>query len=292
MPTSFCPKCGGFLVTDFEIRCLNCGYIRYTTPSPSPRTLTRVKSTRGLAHSDITPAPSHTRVQSAEESCVANAYKILRGLKPPFLQTFGGEGLLGKAPLPCFFFSSEYRKITEGIFAPWSLQEDGYLARWKKIAEAIVCLPMKMRGPVWLILCRCDSRMREATTCCDAEVRFFHQLIKREKRRIGTLQTAAQQTTLFPFSLNEALLRYCTNTKERLDEATDLVEKARLRLEPAKTFFLNQHSPTRSEAKHKLLKKLLSLSTLDRRKAAAKAADLLKLADPKRSATADSIRNL
>lgn len=288
--SSKCPKCSEPLAFDYESYCLNCGYRHYERPEPSnsPRTS---KNANVPAQPDLASTLSDQHVRPVEESCIQAAYKTLRRLPPPFTYKFDGEGLLSCAPLPCFFFSAKLKEATGGISAPRHFEKGGLVERWTTLGMLIAGLPANVRGPVWILLRRCDSELREATSYCDIEIGLYLDIITREQERINTLRSTACQTTLFTFSLNDSLLRYCDSVQIRLDEAANLVEEARMLLEPAKMFFLNQRSETRSMMKRRLLR-LLQALPIHRKEAAAKAAELLKLADPERPAAAGSIRNL
>jgi len=134
--------------------------------------------------------------------------------------------------------------------------------------------------------------MREGTACCDLQIEQFLNTITQEQQRLDTLRKAASQPSLFPFHLNDPLLRYCDTVQEQLGSARAVVMEARTHLEPAKKFFLNQRSPTRQEAKRALLKQLMGLRSIDKKKAAKLVSTLLTLADPKRPATAEALRQL
>ncbi len=265
--SSSCPKCAGLLVKDHENYCLNCGYrqFHFERPKPSSSPRTSKNASAPVQPDLVSPLPDQ-HVQPVEESCVQAAHKTLRQLRSPFTYKFGGEGLLREAIVPCFFLSPEFQEATKGLFEPGNSENEGWIERWEKLRKVIVSLPAEMRGPVWILLRRCDSRMREAAKSCDVEVQLFLDIITRERQRIHTLRTAAHQTTLFTFSLNDSLLRYCDSVQERLDQAAVLVEEARKRLEPAKTFFLSQRSRTRQEVKRKLLQIFQKIPDCDRRK--------------------------
>jgi hypothetical protein len=223
------------------------------------------------------------------ESCLRAAYDALSQLEAPFMRKIEDSGLLGMAPLPCFFFDREYTKTEKGIFEK---ETDEVLARWVKIKEAIAPYPNQTRRIVWRLLRKCDSRMREGTECCDLQIEQFLNTITQEQQRLDTLRKAASQSTLFRFSLHDSLLRYCDSVQEQLDRARVAVKEARTRLEPAKKFFLNQRSPTRREAKKVLLTMYIKRPSIDKKKAAKLVSTLLNLADPKRPTTPGAIRQL
>lgn len=288
--SSKCPKCSESLIFDYESYCLNCGY-RYSE-HPNPSNLSRAsKNASAPAQPDLASPLPDQDVQSGAQSCINAAYKTLRLLRPPFTY-IEDEGLFRGVTTPCFFYSPKFRKATEGISDPWDLDEGERYKQLHKMATLTKKLPVKVRKPVWILLRRCDSRLREATNNCDIEVGLYLDIIRQEQERINILRSTAQQTTLFTFSLNDSLLRYCDSVQVRLEEAARLVEEVRTVLEPAKMFFLNQRSGSRQELKHRLLKLLLENLPITRKEAAAKVAELLALADPKRPAKAGSIRNL
>lgn len=285
-----CPKCNEPLAFDYESHCLACGYRHYANPKPSNSSRTS-KNSSAPARPELASSLSDQHVQPVEGSCIQAAAKTLLQLRPPFTYKFDSAGLLSCTPLPCFFLSAKFEEATEGVSDPRSLSKGGWAERWGKLATLILDLPTEVRGPVWILLRRCDSQLREAANYCDIEIGFYLDIIRREQERINILRSTAHQTTLFTFSLNDSLLRYCDSVQARLNEAAGLVEEAKMLLEPAKKFFLNQRSETRQMMKHRLLR-LLQTLPISRKEAAAKAAQFLELADPKRPAKADSIRNL
>lgn len=280
-----CPRCEGRLVVyDYEIYCLNCGYRHHEALKPSPhRTPTTLKNASTLAR----PAPESSQVSPPEESCVQAAYKVLNQLNTPFMCKIDNAGLLGMTPLPCFFFTREY-KASKAVFE----KSGPAMHRWEEIRKKIEGFPDQMRRDVWLCLRKCDSRMREAAEACDRDIQQFLDLITHEQKRLVALRKAACQSTLFRFSLHDSLLRYCDDVQKQLDSARGIVQDARKRLEPAKTFFLSQRSPTREEAKKTLLLICMKRPSIDKKKAAELVSTLLNLADPKRPTKPGAIRQL
>ena len=232
--------------------------------------------------------PANTPEYFVVEAYIRVASGLLRELPPPFMEKIEDQGLLGMAPMPCFWFLPEYRKATEGIFETGS----DHLQRWEQILGIVARWPAKIRKPTLSILFGCDSHLREATNCCDIQIRLFLDLIEREQRRIDTLRAAVQQPSLFPFSLTESLLRFCDSVQKYLNQALPVVKKARETLEPAKAFFLNPRSRTRPEAKRDLLEQIRKLRHCDKKEASTLVANLLNLADPQRRVSSEAIRQL
>ena len=284
-----CPKCCGLLAYDYEIHCLNCGYRRYEAPkNPTHCKPAKKKSSTNPRTSPSSSSLNDTVILTGKSGLRA-AYDALSQLEAPFIRKIEDRGLLGMTPLPCFFFDREYTEATKGIFGK---KKDTALDRWVKIKEAILHFPLQTRTTIWRLLRQCDSQTREGTKYCDVQIETFLNTITQERQRLDTLRKAESQSTLFPFSLHDSLLRYCDAVQEQLDRARVAVKEARTSLEPAKKFFLNQRSPTRREAKKMLLAMCMKRPSIDKKKAAKLVSTLLNLADPKRPTTPGAIRQL
>ncbi len=153
-------------------------------------------------------------------------------------------------------------------------------------------VPKPTRRRIWDLLWKCDSRTREDTDHCDFMVHQFLDAVQQEESRLRELRHATTQPTLFRAPLLDSLVRYCDSVQKHLKKARTLVDEANACLQPARLFFLKDPSPSRPDAKKKLVAMIEQVRSVNKKEAAGQATALLNLADPHRSVTSESIRQL
>lgn len=290
----------GTLECTYEVRCINCGWSPQHPSKPFSRQPVKTSTKKKKVHA--LPKPSYRVSPWLDQNTdllgirgISKARLALDRLDPPFMYKYTseevGETLLLK--FPCFSEDPRYKR--EQGYLPKN-ERRGLWETWKKnrqkIEERIAPLPQEQRTTLWRVLRLLQERERQFAARTDCTIRWFLDIIKRERAGLRALRKATDRPILFRNSLTDSLLAHCDTVQGKLDYAEAIVNEACLLLKPARQFYLSQKAPSRKEAKEVILLALKSVQGYTQYKASRLTKELLELADPARPATPESLRQI